>query len=173
MCVICASMCLCVFLWCVLLRNKKNMHFAEIKKATCMHCQVLQGPIPQATNSGLFSGLINILIFLLQGPVLIKGAPKYLLIILRYLILILELEYTDGGVEMRSSLSLLLRQVQVNFDMTDSMGPEKLVRHMQNLSYTYDKYLIRTGVGPSMLSVICKNLSYSDPSYPSSPAPFY
>ena len=25
--------------------------------------------------------------------------------------------------------------------MTDSMGPGKLVRHMQNLSYTYDEYL--------------------------------
>ena len=27
-------------------------------------------------------------------------------------------------------------QVQVNLDMTDSMGPGKLVRHMQNPSYT-------------------------------------
>ena len=38
--------------------------------------------------------------------------------------------------------------VQVNLDMTDSIGPGKLVRHMQNMSYTYDKYLImmhRTG----------------------------
>ena len=26
--------------------------------------------------------------------------------------------------------------------MTDSMGPGKLVHHMQNPSYTYDKYLI-------------------------------
>ena len=32
--------------------------------------------------------------------------------------------------------------VQANFDMTDSMGPGKLVRHMQNPSYTYDEYLI-------------------------------
>ena len=53
--------------------------------------------------------------------------------------------------------------------MTDSMGPEKLVRHMQNLSYTYDEYLICIGRGPSILSVICKNPSYSGPSYPSSP----
>ena len=59
--------------------------------------------------------------------------------------------------------------VQVNLDMTDSLGPEKLVRHMQNLSYTYDKYLICIGLGPSILSVICKNPSYSGPSYPSSP----
>ena len=28
--------------------------------------------------------------------------------------------------------------VQVNLDMTDSMGPGKLVRHMQNPSYAYD-----------------------------------
>ena len=53
--------------------------------------------------------------------------------------------------------------------MTDSMGPGKLVRHMQNLLYTYDKYLICIGLGPSISSVICKNLSYSGPSYPSSP----
>ena len=53
--------------------------------------------------------------------------------------------------------------------MTDSMGPGKLVRHMQNPSYTYDKYLICIGLGPSISSVICKNPSYSGPSYPSSP----
>ena len=53
--------------------------------------------------------------------------------------------------------------------MTDSMGPGKLVCHMQNLSYTYDEYLICIGLGPSISSVICKNLSYSGPSYPSSP----
>ena len=58
--------------------------------------------------------------------------------------------------------------VQVNLDMTDSMGPGKLVRHMQNPSYTYDEYLICIGLGPSILSVICKNPSYSGPSYPSS-----
>ena len=57
--------------------------------------------------------------------------------------------------------------------MTDSMGPGKLVRHMQNPSYTYDKYLICIGLGPSMLSVICKNPSYSGPSYPSSPVLYY
>ena len=59
--------------------------------------------------------------------------------------------------------------IQVNLDMTDSMGPGKLVRHMQNPSYTYDEYLICIGLGPSILSVIFKNLSNSGPSYPSSP----
>ena len=53
--------------------------------------------------------------------------------------------------------------------MTDSMGPGKLVRHMQNPSYTYDEYLLCIGLGPSISSVICKNPSYSGPSYPSSP----
>ena len=57
-------------------------------------------------------------------------------------------------------------QIQVNLDMTDSMGPGKLVRHMQNLSY---EYFICIGLGPSISSVICKNLSYSGLSYPSSP----
>ena len=36
-------------------------------------------------------------------------------------------------------------------------------------SYTYDEYLKCIGLGPSISSVICKNLSYSGPSYPSSP----
>ena len=53
--------------------------------------------------------------------------------------------------------------------MTDSMGPGKLVRHMQNPTYTYDEYLICIRLGPSISSVICKNPSYSGPSYPSSP----
>ena len=53
--------------------------------------------------------------------------------------------------------------------MTDSMGPGKLIRHMQNLSYTYHEYLICIGLGPSIPSVICKSLSYSGPSCPSSP----
>ena len=57
----------------------------------------------------------------------------------------------------------------MNLDMTDSMGPGKLVRHMQNPSYTYDKYLICMGLGPSILSVIDESPSYSGPSYPSSP----
>ena len=60
--------------------------------------------------------------------------------------------------------------------MTDSMDPGKLVRHMQNLSYTYDTvdtYLICMGLVPSMLSVIDKSLSYSGPSYPSSPVIFF
>ena len=60
--------------------------------------------------------------------------------------------------------------IQVNLDITDSMGPGKLVRHMQNPSYAYDEYLICiNGLGPSISSVICKNPSYSGPSYPSSP----
>ena len=59
--------------------------------------------------------------------------------------------------------------IQVNLDMMDSMGPEKLVRHIQNPLYTYDEYLICIGLGPSISSVICKNPSYSGPSYPSSP----
>ena len=59
--------------------------------------------------------------------------------------------------------------IQVNLDMTDSLGLGKLVRHMQNPSYTYDKYLTCIGLGPSILSVICKDPSYSGPSYPSSP----
>ena len=53
--------------------------------------------------------------------------------------------------------------------MTDSMGPGKLVHHRQNPSYAYDEYLICIGLGPNISSVICKNLSYSGPSYPSSP----
>ena len=53
--------------------------------------------------------------------------------------------------------------------MTDSMGQGKLVRHMQNLSYTYDTYLICIGRGPSISSVIDKSLSYNGPSYPSLP----
>ena len=65
-----------------------------------------------------------------------------------------------------------LDQLQVNLEMTDSMGPGKLVRHMQNPSYTYDEYLIYIVLGPSISSVICKNPSYSGPSYPSSPV-FY
>ena len=56
----------------------------------------------------------------------------------------------------------------MNLDITDSMGPGT-VRHMQNPSYTYDEYLVCIGLGPSISCVICKNLSYSGPSYPSSP----
>ena len=50
--------------------------------------------------------------------------------------------------------------IMVNLDITDSMGPGKLVRHMQNPAYTYDKYLICIELGPSISSVICKNPSY-------------
>ena len=59
--------------------------------------------------------------------------------------------------------------LQVNLDMTDSMGPGRLVRDMQNPSYTYDEYFICIGLGPIISSGICKNPSYSGPSYPSSP----
>ena len=62
--------------------------------------------------------------------------------------------------------------IQANLDMTDSMGPGKLVCHMQNMSYTYDTYLISMGMGPSILSVMDKSLSYSGLSYPSSPVIF-
>ena len=58
--------------------------------------------------------------------------------------------------------------IQANLDMTDSMEPGKLVRHLQNLSYTYDTYLICMGLGPSISSVIDKGPSYSGLSYPSS-----
>ena len=53
--------------------------------------------------------------------------------------------------------------------MTDSMGPGKLVHHMQSLSYIYDTYLICMGLGPRILFVICKSPTYSGSSYPSSP----
>ena len=59
--------------------------------------------------------------------------------------------------------------IQANFDMTDSMGPGKLVRHMQNPSYTYDTYLICMGLGLCTSSIIDKNLLYSGLSYPSLP----
>ena len=62
-----------------------------------------------------------------------------------------------------------LSVIQANLDMTDSMAPGKLVRHMQNPSYTYDTYLICMGLGPSISSVIDKSLLYSGPSYPSLP----
>ena len=65
------------------------------------------------------------------------------------------------------------KKIQVNLDMTDSMGPGKLIRHMQNPSYAYDEYLICIRLGPSISSVICKNPSYSGPSYPSSPVHTY
>ena len=59
--------------------------------------------------------------------------------------------------------------IQANLDMTDSMGPGVLVRHMRNPSYTYDTYLICIGLEPSISSVIDKSPSYSGPSYPSLP----
>ena len=71
-----------------------------------------------------------------------------------------------------AKMALIFCLIQVNLDMTDSMGPGKLVRRMQNPLYTYDESLICIGLGPSILSVICKNPSYSGPSYPSSPVFF-
>ena len=41
-------------------------------------------------------------------------------------------------------------EIQVNLDMTDSMGPGQLVCHMQNPSYTYDEYLICIRLGPNI-----------------------
>ena len=41
-----------------------------------------------------------------------------------------------------SYMVAIARAIQVNLDMTDSMGPGILVRHMQNPLYTYDEYLI-------------------------------
>ena len=41
------------------------------------------------------------------------------------------------------TLSSYCIAIQVNLDMTDSVGPGKLVRHMQNPSYAYD------GLSPS------------------------
>ena len=61
------------------------------------------------------------------------------------------------------------KKIQVNLYMMDSMGPGKLDHHLQNLLYTYNEYLIYIGLGPIIASVICKNLSYSGLSYPSSP----
>ena len=51
----------------------------------------------------------------------------------------------------------------------DGLNGTRKIGHMHNPSYTYDEYLICIGLGPSISSVICKNLSYSGPSYPSSP----
>ena len=45
------------------------------------------------------------------------------------------------------SLKYGVNLIQVNLDMTDSVGPGKLVRHMQNPSYAYD------GLSPSYASV--------------------
>ena len=69
----------------------------------------------------------------------------------------------------RQAVLLEILLIQANLDMTDSMGPGKLVCHMQNLSYTYDTYSICMGLGQSISSVIDKSLSYSGPSYPSWP----
>ena len=44
-------------------------------------------------------------------------------------------------------LNIMFWGVQVNLDMTDSVGPGKLVCHMQNPSYAYD------GLSPSYASV--------------------
>ena len=59
--------------------------------------------------------------------------------------------------------------IQVNLHVTDSMGPVKLVCHMQSPSYTYDTYLICMELGSSVSSVIALRPAYSGPSYASSP----
>ena len=87
-----------------------------------------------------------------------------------------------------------LSYVQANLDMTDSMEPGKLVRHMQNLSYTctYDKYLdwdqaycpsyakiCRTVFRHIQVHLYMTDFAYEGPiflvplslSYPSSPVP--
>ena len=64
-------------------------------------------------------------------------------------------------------LLLYMNTGELGYDRLN--GTRKLVRHMQNLSYTYDEYLICIGLGPSISSVICKNLSYGGLSYPNSP----
>ena len=48
------------------------------------------------------------------------------------------------------------------------MGPEKLVRYVQSLLYTYYTYLICMGLGPSISSVIAKSPAYSGLPYASS-----
>ena len=58
-------------------------------------------------------------------------------------------------------------KLQATLHMMDSMGPGKLVCHMQSLSYTYDTLLICMALGPSISSVIGKSLAYSGPSYTS------
>ena len=60
-------------------------------------------------------------------------------------------------------------KLQANLDVTDSMGPGKLVRLMQNPSYTYDTDLICMGLGPSISSVMDATASESCPSYLSLP----
>ena len=47
---------------------------------------------------------------------------------------------------------------QTCIGQTLGMGPGNWVRHMQSLSYTYDTYLICMGLGPSISSVIAKNV---------------
>ena len=85
----------------------------------------------------------------------------------------LSLSYPSLPVQLRGASTgtriLSKSTIQANLDITHSMGPGKLVHHMQNLSYTYDEYLICIGLGPGISSLICKNPSYSGPSYPSSP----
>ena len=58
--------------------------------------------------------------------------------------------------------------IQANLHVADSMGPEKLVRYVQSLLYTYDTYLICMGLGPSISSVIAKSPAYSGLPYASS-----
>ena len=56
------------------------------------------------------------------------------------------------------------------FDCTGELGNDRL-NGTRKIGLSYAKsveYLICIGLGPSILSIICKNPSYSGPSYPSS-----
>ena len=58
------------------------------------------------------------------------------------------------SVSVSQSGTRIICLIQAKLDMAYSIGPGKLVSHMQNLSYTYAKYLICIGLGPNILSVI-------------------
>ena len=63
-----------------------------------------------------------------------------------------------------------LHVLQANLDMTASMRPGKLVRHMQNLSYTYMTHTwYMQGTGTKHIGCHSQKFVYSGPSYPSSP----
>ena len=48
---------------------------------------------------------------------------------------------------------------EANLDMTDSMGPGKLVRHMPNQSYTYDTHLLCMGLGRTVIDMTSIDIS--------------
>ena len=73
--------------------------------------------------------------------------------------------------------SIRLRKTHIHqTDYTGELGYDRLngtrkigPSYAKSVLYTYDEYLICIGLGHSISSVICKNPSYSGPSYPSSP----